>query len=84
MPAPRPDTKELLPGVTLTRSTLGGFSVEYNGRYVGWIHASLGDHWNAYVRSTMPNSGNRGGICIGTFTQLEAVRAIAQQAGWTD
>lgn len=75
-------TRELLPGVTLTRSTLGGYSVEYNGKYVGWIHASVGDRWNAYIRATTPNSGS-GGIPIGTFTQLEAVRAIARRAGWT-
>jgi hypothetical protein len=78
-----PDTKEMLPGVTLTRSTLGGFSVEYRGRYIGWIHASIGQQWNAYQRSTTPNAPS--GIPLGSFSnKLEAVREIAKRSGWTE
>jgi hypothetical protein len=30
-------------GVRLTRSPLGGHAVEWNGKFIGWIHASYGD-----------------------------------------
>ena len=66
-------------GVTLTRSPLGGYSVEWNGNFIGWIHASFGDKWNAYVRGAQEGDpGNQ----LGRFTQNEAVRQIAIAAGW--
>jgi len=66
-------------GVTLRRSPLGGYSVEWNGTFIGWIHASFGDKWNAYVHGT----GERDpGDLVGRFTQNEAVRQIAIAAGW--
>ena len=37
-------------GATLTVSTMGGYSVHLGGEYIGYIHASVGDQWNAYVR----------------------------------
>lgn len=66
-----PTKREVLPGVTLTVSVAGGYSIERDGDYIGWIHASLGDHWNAYVRR--PGTG---GDLVGRFAQEDAVKAI--------
>jgi hypothetical protein len=71
------DRREILPGVTLTRSTLGGFSVEAGADYIGWMHASSGDYWNAYLR--VPGAEGR---YLGRFhPQVEAARRIAHAAG---
>ena len=67
-----PAKREILPGVTLTVSVVGGYSIERDGDHIGWIHASFGDRWNAYVRR--PGTG---GDLVGRFAQEEAVRAIA-------
>ena len=66
-----PAKREILPGVTLTVSVIGGYSIERDGDYIGWIHASFGDHWNAYVR----RPGTAGDL-VGRFVQEEAVKAI--------
>ena len=66
-------------GVTLTHSPLGGYEVEWNGNFIGWIHASVGDRWNAYVRSATEGDP---GTPLGRFTQNEAVRQIATASGW--
>lgn len=71
------DHIEVLPGITLVRSTLGGFSIEADGDYIGWIHASSGDHWNAYLR--VP--GGEGRYLGRIRPQLEAARRIAEAAG---
>jgi hypothetical protein len=42
---------------------------------IGWIHASIGDRWNAYVR----RPGTSGKL-LGRFAQEEAVKAIV--AAW--
>jgi hypothetical protein len=70
-----PGKREILPGVTLTVSVRGGYSIERDGDYIGWIHASLGDRWNAYVR--WPGAV---GDLLGRYTEEEAVRAIV--AAW--
>jgi hypothetical protein len=71
------DRTELSPGVTLVRSTLGGFSVVADGDYIGWIHASSGDYWNAYLR--VPGVEGR---YLGRFhPQAEAARRIVQASG---
>jgi hypothetical protein len=67
--------REVLPGIVLKVSVMGGYSVEREGDYIGWIHAGVGDQWNAYVRR--PGSA---GDCVGRFSQEEAVKAIA--AAW--
>lgn len=67
--------REVRPGVILTRSTLGGFSIEVDGKYVGWIHASVGDQWNAYLRTGEPL-----GTPLGRFPQEQAVLAIVAAA----
>jgi hypothetical protein len=65
-----PAKHEVLPRVTLTVSVIGGYSIERNGDYIGWIHASSGDRWNAYVR----RPGTSGDL-VGRFVQEEAVNA---------
>ena len=66
-----PAKHEVLPGVTLQVSVMGGYSVERESDYIGWIHASVGDRWNAYVR----RPGTSGDL-LGRYTQVEAVRVI--------
>jgi hypothetical protein len=71
------DRTEILPGITLVRSTLGGFSIEADGDYLGWIHASSGDYWNAYLR--VPGAEGR---YLGRFhPQTEAARHIVEASG---
>jgi hypothetical protein len=66
-------------GITLNRSPLGSYSVDWNGHLIGWIHASLGNKWSAYARSRTPDAGS---LPLGRFTQREAMRMIASTAGW--
>ena len=66
-----PGSREILPGVALTVSVVGDYSVERDGDYIGWIHASIGNRWNAYVRR--PGAS---GDLVGRFAQEEAVKAI--------
>lgn len=66
-----PAKREILPGVTLTVSVMGGYSIERDGDYIGWIHASFGNRWNAYVR----RPGTVGDL-LGRYTEDEAVKAI--------
>lgn len=75
------DSESFPPGVKLTRNDLGGLVVTWNGNFIGWIHASIGDQWNAYVRSNKPYEA---GQLIGRFTKDEAVRRIAHAAGWRE
>jgi hypothetical protein len=67
---------ELPHGVTMQQSSLGGFAVYVGGRQAGWIHES-GDMWNAYLRR--PGEPGRP---LGRFSQLDAVRRVAFEAGW--
>jgi hypothetical protein len=66
-----PAKREVLAGVILKVSVMGGYSVEREGDYIGWIHASIGDRWSAYVR----RPGTTGDL-LGRFAQDEAVKAI--------
>lgn len=68
-------------GVRLTRNSLGGHTVEWNGTCIGWMHASIGDRWNAYVGGAKPGAP---GTHLGRFTRTEAVRQIAMAAGWQE
>jgi len=68
----------VLDGITLSRSPLGGYAVEWDGKFIGWIHAS-GDRWNAYLRNA--KRGNLG-TPLGRFPHDEAVQQIAIAAGW--
>jgi hypothetical protein len=58
-------------GATLAVSTTNGYSVFYRGVYVGYIHASVGDCWNAYLRRVDDMADH-----LGKFGQVEAVRRI--------
>jgi hypothetical protein len=66
-----PAKREVLAGVILKVSVMGGYSIEREGDYIGWIHASIGDRWSAYVR----RPGTSGDL-LGRYTQDEAVKAI--------
>ena len=70
-----PARREILPGVTLEVSVMGGYSIKRKGDYIGWIHASVGDRWNAYVR----RPGTSGDL-LGRYPQEEAVKVIV--AAW--
>ena len=72
-----PSSREFLPGVCLEGSTVGGYSVTHDGAYIGWIHASVGDHWNAYRRVPGEPMGDH----LGRFNQAEAVSRIVAASG---
>ncbi len=67
--------------VRLTRTAMGGVAVLWNDNLIGWLHASIGDKWNAYVCGPRADDPGRH---IGRFTRDEAVRRIALDAGWPD
>lgn len=48
------DAEAIPRGVKLTRNELAGYSVEWNGNFVGWIHRGISNNWTAYVRGTKP------------------------------
>lgn len=58
-------------GATLVVSTSEGYSVHHRGAYVGYIHSSIGDQWNAYRRCVGAPD-----VHLGRFGQEEAVRRI--------
>lgn len=66
-----PERREILPGVTLKASVMGGYSVERDGDYIGWIHAGPEDSWSAYVR----RPGTSGDL-LGRYAQAKAVKVI--------
>ena len=68
-----PPGEREIAGAKLKVSTMGGYSIEHDGEYVGWIHASAGDRWNAYLR----RPGTSGDF-LGRFGQEEAVLAIVK------
>ena len=71
---------ESMPDVSLTRSPLGGFTVEWKGKFIGWIHES-NDRWNAYIRGTTECDQ---GVYLGRHHKDEAIRRILTEAGWPD
>ncbi len=64
-------------GVTLFRSVLGGYTVGYDGKFIGWIHEN-GDRWNAYIRAEKRGESGRP---LGRFDHDEAVRQIVIASG---
>lgn len=72
------EPREILPGVNLVKSSLGGHSVVWRGRSIGWIHDSPGLRWNAYYRQ----GNGEPGLPLGNFGLEDAVRQIATKAGW--
>ncbi|SDT74472.1 hypothetical protein [Actinoplanes derwentensis] len=71
-----PSSTQEIAGATLTISTMGGFSVEIDGRYIGFMHATHGALFNAYQR--VP--GERGNW-LGRHSKEGAVRAIMRANG---
>lgn len=67
--------------ISLERSTLGGYVVNWSGQFIGWMHEAVGDHWSAFQR---PVHDYLPGIRLGSFPQDEAIRQIAMAAGWLD
>ncbi len=47
-----PGGQRQVAGAVLTLSTSGGYSVIHYGKYVGYLHASVGDKFNVYRRKT--------------------------------
>ena len=71
-----PSSTQKISGATLTISTMGGFSVEIDGRYIGFMHATHGALFNAYER--VP--GERGNW-LGQYPKEGAVHAIMRASG---
>jgi hypothetical protein len=69
-----PGSREIA-GATLTVSTMGGYSVLCGGEYIGYIHATVGDQWNAYTRRVGEMDEH-----LGRFGQEDAVRRIVLAA----
>jgi hypothetical protein len=59
--------REVLPGVVVIRSVSGSVSVVDHGRFAGWLHASSGATWNAFVPP---------GTNLGKFTMESAAQVI--------
>jgi len=73
---------EVIPDVALARSPLGGFSIDWNGKFIGWIHECSDrgdDRWNAYIRGATACDH---GVHLGKYRKDEAVRKILTEAGW--
>lgn len=70
-----PSRRREIHGAVLEISTSNGYSVLYDGAYLGYIHASVGDRWNTYRR--VPNSV---AAYLGKFNQTDAVDAILRAA----
>jgi hypothetical protein len=68
-----PGKHEVSPGIALDVSTMGGYSVMRGNEYLGWIHASVGDQWNAYVRKPGTTGDH-----LGRFKQDDAVKVIVE------
>lgn len=72
----RGEEREIMPGIFLSRGSLGATVVKKKGRILGWLHASYGQQWNAYLAN-----GPHGGEHLGRFTQYDAVNIIVEAAG---
>ncbi len=60
-------------GAVLSVSTMGGYSVHRGEEYLGFIHATVGDQWNAYVRRPDELADH-----LGRFGQEQAVQQIVE------
>lgn len=60
--------REVLPGVVVVRSPSGSVSVVDHGRFAGWLHASSGNTWNAFIPTPFTH--------LGRFTMDAATRVI--------
>ena len=71
-----PSRAREIAGATLTISTTGGYSVLVDGDYIGYLHVSQGDQFNAYQRVA-------GGTdkWLGKFAVDDGVRAVMGACG---
>lgn len=69
---------EPIKNVYLVRNIHNGRSVVWKGRSIGWLHATVGDRWNAYFRS----GDGEPAEALGAYLLEDAVRKIACKAGW--
>jgi hypothetical protein len=76
-----PKSDRLPEEITLERSPLGGFLVNWSGQFVGWIHSADSGTWNAHLR---PLRDCLPGTPLGCFPHEEAIRRIAVAAGRLD
>jgi hypothetical protein len=73
-----PGGRREIAGAVLTRSTMGGYSVTHRGDYVGYLHASIGDQFNAYRRKV-----NETDDWLGKYRLEDGVKAIPRACGRT-
>jgi hypothetical protein len=66
-----PGGQREIAGAVLTLSTMGGYSVTHRGDYLGYLHASVGDQFNAYRRKA-----NAMDDWLGKYRLEEGVKAI--------
>jgi hypothetical protein len=71
-----PPSEQRIAGALLVRSTSGGYSIMHAGDYIGYVHASVGNQWNAYRRMT-----NELDTHLGRLSIEEAVRAVLRSCG---
>jgi hypothetical protein len=69
-----PVTSQFAPEIELAPSTMGGYSVNLNGRYIGWVHLSDNSYWKAYLRTSHPL-----GHFLGRHTLKAAVERIVAE-----
>jgi hypothetical protein len=62
------NAREVIPGVVVTRNASGSVSVVDHGRFAGWLHASSGDTWNAFLPTPFTH--------LGRFTMETAAQVI--------
>ena len=66
-----PGGQREIAGAVLTLSTMGGYSVTHRNDYLGYLHASVGDQFNAYRRKA-----NAMDDWLGKYRLEEGVKAI--------
>ena len=71
-----PGGQREIAGAVLTRSTMGGYSVTHRSDYLGYLHASVGDQFNVYLRKV-----NEMDDWLGKFRLDEGVKAILRACG---
>ncbi len=74
-----PASAEVPSGVALSRTSLGGVAVSYEGTFLGWMHGR-GDTWRAYLRTGPLTLGTP----LGEFTRAEAIGRILAASGRRD
>ncbi|GLW32220.1 hypothetical protein Areg01_51590 [Actinoplanes regularis] len=74
-----PTSTEVPSGVALSRTSLGGVAVSYEGTFLGWMHGR-NDTWRAYLRTGPLTLGTP----LGEFTRVEAIGRILAASGRRD